>query len=157
VYSIVVDVRDATEAQLAKLGITDAQTLLLVTQTALTGLLTNFGTLIDPPLPQCLQTAYASAVPMVVTEIIYIETSVVNAAENAGLEGMRAQVTDYVRGCEACARAKSSSQPPAGLLQPLPIPGRPWEVITLDFVGPLKSEGDEGRQLDGARGGRQVQ
>jgi hypothetical protein len=53
-------------------------------------------------------------------------------------EGMRAQVTDYVRGCEACARAKSSSQLPAGLLQPLPIPGRPWEVITLDFVGPLK-------------------
>jgi transposase InsO family protein/predicted aspartyl protease len=53
-------------------------------------------------------------------------------------EGMRAQVTDYVRGCEACARAKSSAQLPAGLLQPLPIPGRPWEVITLDFVGPLK-------------------
>jgi transposase InsO family protein len=53
-------------------------------------------------------------------------------------EGMRAQVTDYVRGCEACARAKSNSQLPAGLLQPLPIPGRPWEVITLDFVGPLK-------------------
>ena len=51
--------------------------------------------------------------------------------------GMRAQVIDYVRGCEACARAKPSSLPPAGLLQPLPIPGRPWEVITLDFIGPL--------------------
>ena len=51
--------------------------------------------------------------------------------------GMRAQVGDYVLGCEKCARAKSSSLRPSGLLQPLPIPSRPWEVITLDFVGPL--------------------
>jgi transposase InsO family protein len=52
-------------------------------------------------------------------------------------EGMRAKVIDYVRGCEKCARAKSSSLPPTGLLQPLPIPHRPWEVIGIDFVGPL--------------------
>src|ERR1700748_3212669 len=51
--------------------------------------------------------------------------------------GMRAAVHDYVKGCEKCARAKSSPPLPAGLLQPLPIPHRPWEVICLDFVGPL--------------------
>ena len=51
--------------------------------------------------------------------------------------GMRAAVHDYVKGCEKCARAKSSPLLPAGLLQPLPIPHRPWEVICLDFVGPL--------------------
>ena len=33
-----------------------------------------------------------------------------------------------------CARSKASHQPPAGLLRPLPVPGRPWSHIALDFV-----------------------
>ena len=52
-------------------------------------------------------------------------------------EGMRKDIEDYVRGCQVCAAVKPSQKAPAGLLQPLPIPHRPWEVITLDFKGPL--------------------
>ena len=66
-----------------------------------------------------------------------VAKTVSRLAQTCWWAGMRAQVIDYVQGCEACARAKSSPLSPAGLLQPLPIPGRPWEVITLDFVGPL--------------------
>jgi transposase InsO family protein len=43
----------------------------------------------------------------------------------------------YVLTCESCQRTKPSNQPPAGLLQPLPIPDRPWQTVTMDFVGPL--------------------
>jgi transposase InsO family protein len=51
--------------------------------------------------------------------------------------GMRKDIEDYVKGCVVCAAVKPSQQMPAGLLQPLPIPHRPWEVISIDFVGPL--------------------
>jgi transposase InsO family protein len=52
-------------------------------------------------------------------------------------EGMSRDIEDYVKGCVVCAAVKPSQQLPAGLLQPLPIPHRPWEVISMDFVGPL--------------------
>uniref|UniRef100_A0A8C6MDP3 Gypsy retrotransposon integrase-like protein 1 n=1 Tax=Nothobranchius furzeri TaxID=105023 RepID=A0A8C6MDP3_NOTFU len=43
-------------------------------------------------------------------------------------------VKDYVNACQTCARNKCSNQPPAGLLNPLPVPSRPWSHIALDFV-----------------------
>jgi transposase InsO family protein len=56
--------------------------------------------------------------------------------------GMRKDVEDYVRGCVVCAAVKPSQQMPAGLLQPLPIPHRPWDVISIDFVGPFPTTKD---------------
>ncbi|MGH9619265.1 MAG: RNase H-like domain-containing protein [Bryobacteraceae bacterium] len=56
--------------------------------------------------------------------------------------GMKADVEDYVHGCVTCARIKPTQQMPAGLLRPLPIPHRPWEVIGIDFVGPLPKTAD---------------
>lgn len=47
---------------------------------------------------------------------------------------MEADVREYVAACPTCARNKSSNQPPAGLLQPLPVPSRPWSHISVDFV-----------------------
>jgi transposase InsO family protein len=46
-------------------------------------------------------------------------------------------IEDYVRGCQTCAATKPELRKPAGLLHPLPIPERPWQVISIDFVGPL--------------------
>ncbi|GJJ76346.1 hypothetical protein EMPS_08705 [Entomortierella parvispora] len=43
----------------------------------------------------------------------------------------------YVATCEKCQRNKDSQDRPAGLLQPLPIPSQRWEVVTMDFIGPL--------------------
>ena len=40
----------------------------------------------------------------------------------------------YINACPACNQHKLSHQAPAGLLQPLPVPRRPWSHISLDFV-----------------------
>lgn len=47
---------------------------------------------------------------------------------------MEKDVRQYVSACHTCACSKSSNYPPAGLLQPLPIPIRPWSLIPMDFV-----------------------
>ena len=45
--------------------------------------------------------------------------------------------------CLVCARNKTSSGSRMGLLQPLPIPSRPWSNISLDFItGLLVSQGN---------------
>ena len=43
-------------------------------------------------------------------------------------------VGKYVSTCVACQANKSSNQRPIGLLQPLPIPKRRWEVVTMDLI-----------------------
>ena len=43
----------------------------------------------------------------------------------------------YVRCCNTCARNKSSSTAPGGLLQPLPIPDEPWDEVSMDFITQL--------------------
>lgn len=48
--------------------------------------------------------------------------------------GMKADVEHHVRHCHMCQTNKSANQAPAGLLQPMPIPERPWEVITMDRI-----------------------
>uniref|UniRef100_A0A8C6NV81 Gypsy retrotransposon integrase-like protein 1 n=1 Tax=Nothobranchius furzeri TaxID=105023 RepID=A0A8C6NV81_NOTFU len=47
---------------------------------------------------------------------------------------MYRDVKEYISACQVCARHKSSNQHPQGLLQPLPVPHRPWSHIALDFV-----------------------
>ena len=46
-------------------------------------------------------------------------------------------VTDYCRSCTTCSRSKSKRHKPYGLLQQLPIPVRPWDSISIDFIKQL--------------------
>jgi transposase InsO family protein len=50
---------------------------------------------------------------------------------------MRAHVIDYVRGCKACQRNKSSTTKPYGRLRPLQVPTARWETISLDWITKL--------------------
>uniref|UniRef100_A0A8C1SBK1 Gypsy retrotransposon integrase-like protein 1 n=1 Tax=Cyprinus carpio TaxID=7962 RepID=A0A8C1SBK1_CYPCA len=46
-------------------------------------------------------------------------------------------VTNYVKSCFVCAQSKTPKELPSGLLQPLPIPQRPWSHLSVDFVTDL--------------------
>ncbi|KAL0150433.1 hypothetical protein M9458_054260 [Cirrhinus mrigala] len=50
---------------------------------------------------------------------------------------LRIDTINYVRNCETCCITKPSKQLPAGLLQPLTTPQRPWSHIAIDFVTDL--------------------
>lgn len=50
---------------------------------------------------------------------------------------MQKYIRDYVGGCDICQRSKSRNHKPYGLLQPLPIPERPWSSISVDFITQL--------------------
>ena len=55
---------------------------------------------------------------------------------------MRDDVELYVKTCLVCQQDKVEQSHPAGLLEPLPIPSRPWESVSMDFITCLpKSEG----------------
>lgn len=46
-------------------------------------------------------------------------------------------VREYVRTCRDCQRRKMPPNRPAGLLQPIQIPARPFEQVGMDLLGPF--------------------
>jgi len=51
-------------------------------------------------------------------------------------------VANYCETCTTCARSKAKRHKPYGLLRQLPVPSRPWESISMDFIEHLPtSEG----------------
>lgn len=55
---------------------------------------------------------------------------------------MRDDIDTYVRTCLVCQQDKADRQKKAGLLEPLPIPSRPWESVSMDFIVGLPKVGE---------------
>lgn len=55
-------------------------------------------------------------------------------AANVYWIGMKNSVQQFVKGCDVCQRQKYVATSPGGLLQPLPIPDRIWEELSMDFI-----------------------
>jgi hypothetical protein len=47
---------------------------------------------------------------------------------------MKRDITQYVTTCPTCIVSKYTHQHPAGLLQPIPLPERRWQQVTIDFI-----------------------
>lgn len=50
---------------------------------------------------------------------------------------MRSDVAKYVRSCVICLEQKPEQKSPAGLLSSHPRVSKPWQMISMDLVGPL--------------------
>ena len=59
---------------------------------------------------------------------------------------MTEDIRAYVESCKLCQEFKSQNKSPAGLLQPLPIPTKRWESVSMDIVTglPETAEGYSG-------------
>ena len=47
---------------------------------------------------------------------------------------MKEDVQAYVKTCHVCQVDKIERKKEAGLLQPLPIPEKPWQCVSMDFI-----------------------
>ena len=56
--------------------------------------------------------------------------------------GLRDFVKSYCKSCTTCMRAKPQRHKPYGLLKQLPIPERPWNSISMDFIETLPTSSD---------------
>ncbi|KAI9157842.1 hypothetical protein LWI28_028922 [Acer negundo] len=56
-------------------------------------------------------------------------------------EGLKNEVKKLVAKCDICQKVKYDQRRPIGLLQPLSIPEKIWEDLTMDFVEGLPSSG----------------
>ena len=63
-------------------------------------------------------------------------------------KGMVKDTQAFCESCVTCKRSKQSNQKLYGLLNPLPIPGNPWESISVDFVGPLPESSNRDGTFD---------
>jgi hypothetical protein len=49
-------------------------------------------------------------------------------------KSLAGDVAKFVSTCVACQRNKARRHKPYGLLQPLPVPEKPWHTVTFDFI-----------------------
>uniref|UniRef100_A0AAQ4QM75 Gypsy retrotransposon integrase-like protein 1 n=5 Tax=Gasterosteus aculeatus aculeatus TaxID=481459 RepID=A0AAQ4QM75_GASAC len=66
-----------------------------------------------------------------------IQRTLALAREQFWWPSLTQDVTDYVQACTTCAQTRSPRDLPSGLLEPLPIPNRPWSHMAVDFITDL--------------------
>ncbi|KAI2643953.1 Transposon Tf2-9 polyprotein [Labeo rohita] len=72
-------------------------------------------------------------------ELLELTTSLELTTNRFWWPTLNKDVIQFVNQCPTCNIPKTSHQRPAGLLQPLPIPQRPWSHIAIDFLTDLPS------------------
>jgi transposase InsO family protein len=88
-----------------------------------------------PFLPQCFQQQFIRAVHQSVGHQGWNKTYLL-CRDRAYFINMADEIAKFVRSCDTCQRF-FKRHPPAVQLEALPLTSRPWERISLDYVGPL--------------------
>jgi hypothetical protein len=57
--------------------------------------------------------------------------------ERFSWKGLKEVVMNHIKECTTCQENKDEHTHPAGLMQPLPIPEKKWESISMDFITEL--------------------
>ncbi|KAI2661335.1 Transposon Tf2-6 polyprotein [Labeo rohita] len=102
----------------------------------------------DPPPPDC--PANLTFVPPDLRSRVLAEVHSVPSSGHPGIEStlhllsnrfwwptIRIDTINFIKACTSCNTTKVPRRLPAGLLQPLPVPERPWSHIAIDFVTDL--------------------
>ena len=55
---------------------------------------------------------------------------------------MDEHIAEYVKACDVCQRNKTIRHKKFGLLEPIDVPMRPWNAISMDFIVDLCHESD---------------
>ena len=50
---------------------------------------------------------------------------------------MSKDIKKYIGTCNICPKTKQRCHVPVGMLQPIPIPSQPFEVVSMDFIPEL--------------------
>ena len=84
-----------------------------------------------------------------------IARTIVKARRHFFWPSLSKGIKDWVTSCDSCQRVKALRQKPYGKLQPLQIPGRRWESISMDLITnlPVTPQGHEHL----GRGGQVIQ
>uniref|UniRef100_A0A0G4IFR2 Integrase catalytic domain-containing protein n=1 Tax=Chromera velia CCMP2878 TaxID=1169474 RepID=A0A0G4IFR2_9ALVE len=77
-----------------------------------------------------------------------IEKTYLRLIEDFYWPNMFSSVAAYVPRCDACLQNKQANQKPFGLLQPLPVPARPYDSVSMDFVCALPRVHFQGEWVD---------
>ena len=106
----------------------------------------------DPTPPSCPRNR--EYVPLALRDRVIAEAHTSVAAGHPGARrtthliqqrywwsGLASDVEAVVRSCSLCATTKTPRHLPAGKLQPLPVPQRPWSHLAVDFVTDLPASG----------------
>ena len=60
--------------------------------------------------------------------------SLQRAKQSWDWQGKKSNLKRHIKKCEVCQRVKTDTIAPAMLQQPLSIPSKPWEEVSMDFV-----------------------
>ena len=65
------------------------------------------------------------------------QRTIVKVQQSFFWPGLAKDVRRWIKSCDSCQRVKALHASPMGKLQPLPIPGRRWSSVSMDFITDL--------------------
>jgi Integrase zinc binding domain len=86
------------------------------------------------PIGKLRQTIMHDAHDSIVAGHLGIDKTISSIRQRFEWGGTSKDFAEYVRSCDRCQRNKRAPSKPIGLLQPLEVPSRNWEHVTMDFI-----------------------